>query len=292
MMAAAAPTALVIILSLAPAKVGGQAGQSPAPQAGAAGGRGGRGGAPPAPGPPFARTPDGKPDMQGYWTSSGFNAAVFEVQDHPVARPGIAAGRGAIVDPPDGRIPYQAWAAAKATDNFEHHMYNEPELHCFQSGTPKQMWVQFGFQIVQSPGHVIMLWEFMHANRIIPTDGRPHIPANIKLFQGDPVGHWEGNTLVVDTTSLNDKTWFDLAGNFHSDAMHVVERFMPVDANRITYEAVIEDPAVYTRPWKVAGGFARNTQPNYEQMEFACIEGNKDLQHYIEEAGGKSKKPQ
>ena len=244
-----------------------------------------------AKGAPYGRTPEGKPDMQGFWEAR-FNQAIFEVQDHPTAKRGIPPGKGAIVDPPDGKIPYQPWAAAKAQDLFEHHIFLEPEAHCYMSGVPHQAYTQFGFQIVQSRGYFVMLWEFAHTYRIIPTDGRPHIPADIKLFMGDPVGHWEGDTLVVDTTNENGRSWFDMAGNFTSDHIHVVERFTPVDSDNINFEATIDDPTMYTRPWKIAGNFGRNLEPNYEQMESACVEGNRDPDRYIEAEGGKAKKAQ
>ena len=271
----------------APGGRGGPEGRGGRGGRGGFGGRGGRAPLPPA--GPVRRMPDGKPDMQGYWNAANNGGAVFEVQKHPVARPGFAPGNGAIVDPPDGMIPYQPWAAAKAKDNIEHHLADEPELHCFESGLPNQMYRQFGFQILQPSGYVVMSWEFMHAYRIIPTDNRRHVlPASIKLFEGDSVGHWEGDTLVVDTTNFNERTWIDGAGNIHTDQFHVIERFTPVDERTINYEATMEDPKAYTKPWKIAFNFARNMQPNYEQMEFACIEGNTDVSHYIPEAGGKA----
>ena len=269
-------------------------GQAPAAGAGGRGGRGGRGGAgrgmnlpPPGPAP---HTADGHPDMSGYWNAGNNGGAVFEVQKHPRRSQSLPAGDGAIVDPPDGLIPYQPWAAEKAKDNFEHHLADEPELHCYESGLPNQMYRQFGFQILQPAGYVVMNWEFMHAVRIIPTDNRPHVlPPSKKLFQGDSVGRWDGDTLVVDTTNLNDRTWLDSAGNIHSDQMHVVERFTMENDRAIKYEATIEDPQAYTKPWKVSFPLNRNMQPNYEQMEFACIEGNSDLEHYQASAGGKGK---
>ena len=251
-------------------------------------GRGGRRALPPA--GPVRRMADGKPDMQGYWNAANNGGAVFEVQKHERRLASLPAGAGAIVDPPDGLIPYTPEYAAKAKDNFDNHLADEPELHCYESGLPNQMYRQFGFQILQPQGYVVMNWEFMHAYRIIPTDNRPHsLPASVKLFEGDSVGHWEGDTLVVDTTNLNDRTWLDSAGNAHSDQMHVVERFTPTDERTIKYEATIEDPKAYTRPWKVAFSFNRNMQPNYEIMEFACIEGNTDVSHYTPAEGGKAK---
>ncbi|HVH25722.1 MAG TPA: hypothetical protein VM818_03145 [Vicinamibacterales bacterium] len=228
------------------------------------------------------RTPDGKPDLSGYWLGSFF-----------VGLQNIETAKGVIVDPADGKIPYLPEMRAKATDIRTNRMADEPELHCFMSGVPHVMYVQFGFQIIQTPANVTMAWEFMNAFRIIPTDGRAHISPAIKLFQGDSVGRWEGDTLVIDTTNQNDRTWLDTAGNIHTDAIHVVERLTLADANTIRYEATIEDSKAYTQPWKVAETFKRIAEPNYEQYEFACIEGNRDLQHYTEQAGGKAQsKPQ
>ena len=224
------------------------------------------------------RTPDGKPDMSGYWLGSYF-----------VGLQNIETAKGVIVDPPDGKIPYLPDVAKRALDTRANRMADEPELHCFMSGVPHVMYVQFGFQIIQNPSLVTMAWEFMNAFRLIPLDGRAHIRAPIKLFQGDSIGRWEGDTLVIDTTNQNDRTWLDTAGNIHSDAIHVVERFTLADANTIRYEAMIEDPKSYSKPWKATETFKRIVMPDYEQYEFACIEGNRDLQHYTEQAGGTAK---
>src|ERR1700742_4880065 len=153
-------------------------------------------------------------------------------------------GGGAIrvIDPPDGKIPYKPEARAKQQDLLQNHMADEPELHCYPSGIPHSESNQFGVQIIQPPGYFVQLSEFMHTVRIIPTDGRPHIDSKIKLFEGDPVGHWEGDTLVVDTTNQNTKTWFDTSGNFKTEALHVTEKFIPQDANTIVYEATMTDP--------------------------------------------------
>jgi hypothetical protein len=276
----------VVLLSLA---AGISFAQPPAPPAGGPGGGGGGvfgGGPRHVAGGPVQKLADGHPDMQGFWNAANNGGAVFELQNHPGNRPGVPPGKGAIVDPADGFLPYQPWAAAKAKDTFEHNLATEPELHCYESGVPKQIYVQFGFQIFQPANYVVLTWEFMHAYRIIPTDGRPHLPENIKLFQGDSVGHWEGDTLVVDTTNLNDRTWYDTVGNFHSDAEHVVERFTPVDTNTIKYEATVDDAKVLTKPFKIAMELYKSGDPKYEQMEFGCVEGNQDVKHYTKDKGG------
>jgi hypothetical protein len=264
--------------------------QPPAPApAGPGGGGGGIFGSGPRhiAGGPVQHLADGHPDMQGFWNAANNGGAVFEVQNHPKGRPPFfGPGKGAIVDPEDGFIPYTSAAAAKALNTFEHNLADEPELHCYESGVPKQMYVQFGFQIFQPANYVVLTWEFMHAYRIIPTDGRAHIPANIKLFQGDSVAHWEGDTLVVDTTNLDDRTWYDTVGNFHSDAEHVVERFTPADTNTIKYEAVVDDSKVLTKPFKIAMELYKTNDPKYEQMEFGCVEGNQDVKHYTKDKGG------
>jgi hypothetical protein len=228
--------------------------------------------------PAAAQDRQARPDFSGYWLGSYF-----------VGLQNIETAKGVIVEPADGRIPYRPEFAAKAKDIRSNRMFDEPELHCFLSGVPHVMYVQFGFQIVQTPAQVVMAWDFMNAYRIIPTDGRKHIAAAVKLFQGDSVGRWDGDTLVVDTTNQNDRTWLDTAGNIHSDAIHVVERFTLAGPNTIRYEATIEDANAYTSPWKVTETFRRITTPDYEQLEFACIEGNRDIQHYPEQAGGKAK---
>ena len=237
-------------------------------------------------GGPVQHLADGHPDMQGFWAAGNNGGAVFELQNHPTPRSGVPPGKGAIVDPADGFLPYQLWAAAKAKETFEHDLASEPELHCYESGVPKQIYVQFGFQMFQPANYVVITWEFMHAYRIIPTDGRAHIPSGIKLFEGDSVGRWEGDKLVVDTTNLNDRTWYDTVGDFHSDAEHVLERFTPVDTNTIKYEAIVDDSKTLTKPFKIAMDLYKVNDPTYEQMEFACIEGNQDVTHYTKDKGG------
>jgi hypothetical protein len=237
---------------------------------------------------PFKRLANGKPNMQGYWQTRNFFTA-FDLEEHPVEEFGIPKGKGVIVDPPDGKIPYQPWALEKKKDILEHHLFDDPQAHCWLSGVPRQMYTPFGFQILQPPGAVVLLYEAFHSFRIIPLNGKRHPASEIRMFEGDSRGKWEGDTLVVDVTNQNDKTWFDMSGNFHSDQLHVVERYTPVDLNTIRYEATLDDPKVYTRPWKIQFDLGRNPDPHYEQMEYACVEGVQDLQHYTESEGAKKR---
>jgi hypothetical protein len=288
------------------------AGQDGPPAGGPPGGRGaakggggrggGKGGAPQPPAGPMARTPDNHPDMSGFWNlpeppATGIEPAPARGGGAPGGRAGGGGGgRGnIIIDPPDGRIPYKPEARAKAEDIVKNHLADEPELHCYESGVPHSESNRFGAQILQTPNYWIQLTEFMHTVRIIPLDGRPHIDAKYHLFQGDPVGHWEGDTMVVDTTNQNEKTWFDLYGNFKTNNLHITEKFTPINANTIQYEATMHDPAIYTADWTTRWNITRlNTPPNsdghpYELMEFGCIEGNQDIQHYTDDQGGKAK---
>ena len=237
---------------------------------------------------PFQRLKSGEPDMQGYWATRVFFSA-FDLETHDKATFEVPAGRGVVVEPADGKIPYQAWAAAKKKDMIENHPYDDPQAHCMLSGVPRQIYTPFGFQILQPKGFVMLAFEAFHAFRIIPLDGGPHLPAAFKLFLGDPRGKWEKDSLVVDVTNLDGRTWFDMGANFHSDELHVVERFTPQTIDTIRYEATLEDPKVFTKPWKIAFDLGRNKEEGYEQMEYACVEGERDLQHYTETEGAKKR---
>jgi hypothetical protein len=143
---------------------------------------------------------------------------------------------------------------------------------------PRHVIAPAAHQIIQTSGYVVHLLEYSHAYRIIPTAAGPHVPGPVKLWQGDSRGRWEGNTLVVDVTNSNGLTWFDNAGNFFSDAVHIVERFTLIDADTIHYEARIEDPKVYTRPWTMVSALTRNKEPGFELFEQACHEGNRAVE--------------
>ena len=231
-----------------------------------------------------ARLPDGQPDVQGegFWSADIGTDEADDIEKGSDALHAKMAGRPVlpsdmIVDPPDHTIPYTSAAQAIKNRRFANHhnptlQLRDPIFRCLLAGVPRFEFLQ-PFRIIQNPGYVLFLYQYEHAFRVITLDGRPHLEENIKLWRGDSRGRWEGNTLVVDVTNNNALTWIDQAGAYHSDALHVVERFTFVDANTINYEATLEDPKAYTRPWKIAFTHKRTAEQGFELLEDACIEG-------------------
>ena len=190
-------------------------------------------------------------------------------------------------------IVYQPWAAAKRDYIRQHENKQrrllDPRVRCFTMGLPRINNPQpyFSNQFRQSPGKVTMFYEANHDYRMIPLDGRPHIGPTFRFWMGDSRGHWEGTTLVVDVTNFNDKTWlaaFPGSGTFHSDALHVVERYTPLDPDQIYYEAWVDDPNVLAKPFRVGLTMTRAWQAGYEQLEYACHEGNKAVDNILDGA--------
>jgi hypothetical protein len=213
------------------------------------------------------RTTFGQPDLQGIWQVLNTSAA-FDVEPH-TASWGVPAGLGVIVDPPGGMIPYQPSALAKRKENFQNRDAADPLAKCYKPGVPRLTYLPFPLQIVQSPQQVTIFYEYVHNYRNINLSRKTHLDG-LDFWNGDSIGRWEGNTLVVDVTNFNDQTWFDAAGNFHSEALHVVERYTRTDANTLTYEATIEDPKVFTRPWKISVSLHRRREPNVRLLEYEC----------------------
>lgn len=197
------------------------------------------------------RTRDGKPDLQGIWESR--NAASFDVTE-------IAEGH---------EIPYLPEALLKEQTGPR----VDPIIHCMMPGVPRITYMPFPIQILQKPGVVVFMYEYLHNQRIIPTSGRAHLDG-IDFAMGDSVGHWDGDTLVVDVTDFNDKTWLDSARHTHSDMLHVVERYSRSGPNTIRYEATIEDPKTYSRPWKIMMPLHLNNERGFELREQECTEGD------------------
>jgi hypothetical protein len=212
------------------------------------------------------RTPDGKPDLNGVWQA--LNSASWDIQDHS-GQLGLPPGLGVVVG---NDIPYQPAAADKKRDNFAHRATADPtEASCFLPGVPRATYMPFPFELVQTPKQIAIRYEYAHGLRSIPMDGSSHPDGIPDTWMGDSRGHWEGDTLVVDVNSFNGETWFDHAGNFHSDALHVVERYTPFDADHIQYEAAIEDPKVFTRPWKISMPLYRLIDQNARVLEYECV---------------------
>ena len=222
------------------------------------------------------RTLDGRPDLGGMWRLPFGDAegAYEDLEEHPGGLDDLG-GPTAIVDPPDGKIPMQAWAVARREENpvtYIHH-----NAACFLSGVPNTMYHGEEHQFLQTNELLVVLSGNAHGYRIIPLDGRPPVGENIRLWDGASGGRWEGNTLVIETTNLNGKSWLDQGGTFYTEDMRVVERLTLIEPDTIHYEATIDDPNVYTRPFTVAFPYRRNAVAGYEIPESACYENNEAL---------------
>jgi hypothetical protein len=236
--------------------------------------RGQRRGGPATPPPPIKRMPDGKPDLTG-WYQANAGGANYGLENKP-ANGLIPGSLGVVVDPPDGKLPYQPWARAERNEReLPHRGYDDPTAHCFVAGVPRSIYTPSPVQIIQPPGYVILLFERMNW-RQIPLDGRAHLPDEMRLWNGDSIGRWEGDTLVVDVRNLNGKTWLNEVGDVLSHDAKVIERFTPVNGNQIVYEATVTDTIAYTRPWTIRMNLDRQDD---ELLEVACHEDNGDLQH-------------
>jgi hypothetical protein len=210
------------------------------------------------------RTAEGTPDLSGIWQVL---APVDRDLLPHVARKDSPAHLGSVVG---DEIPYQPWALAKRKENFAKRETDDPSNRCVMPGIPRITYTPLPFQIFQTPKQITVLYEYAHSVRDIYTNGTPHPPGHIDWYLGDSRGHWEGDTLVVDVNDFNDETWLDHAGDFHSDELHVVERYTPIDNDHIAYEATIEDPKVFTKPWTIKTTLYRRIEPNIQLLEYEC----------------------
>jgi hypothetical protein len=225
------------------------------------------------------RTADGKPDLNGIWQVN--NSANWDIQGHAAAM-GPAPMLGAVFAKPPGlgvvegdEIPYLPAAAAKRKENQANWVKLDPEAKCYLPGVPRATYLPHPFQIVQSQNVIMITYEYAGAVRVINMGAPTKAPA--ESWMGWSNGRWEGETLVVDVTSLMEDTWFDRAGNYHSDALHVVERYTPRSADTLNYEATIEDPKVFSRPWKISMPLYRRVEANVRLLEFRCVEFAEEL---------------
>jgi hypothetical protein len=233
-----------------------------------------------------ARAPDGHPNLNGVWqalVSANWNIEAHHADAGPqptiMGAWGAAPGGQGIVE--GGEIPYRPEAREARQRNFENRMVvkvtndpsrfdtGDPELQCYRPGVPRANYMPFPFQIFQDQNEILIVYEYKGAMRTIYMD--PHRDAPGESWMGWSNGRWEGDTLVVDVTGFNSHTWLDRAGNFASDALHVVERFTPEGPNHLMYEATIEDATVFTRPWTISFPIYRRLEANVQLMEFNCV---------------------
>ena len=210
------------------------------------------------------RTIYGDPDLEGIWQT--MNTAVWNIQDH-AAELGIPAGQGVVVG---NDIPYRADALAQREENYRDRATADPEASCKMVGVPRTMYMPYPFQIFQTPGQVTILSEYVHSVRKVYIDSaHPENPVQ-QLWMGDSRGHWEGETLVIDTNNFTDQTWFDRSGNYHSDALHVVERLTRTSPDHLLYEVTIDDPEVFTEPWEMRMPLYRRVEDDARLLEYEC----------------------
>ena len=220
-----------------------------------------------------AQAADAHAAFEGFWQPRA-NGAAYSVLPH---KGGFFLGAGSDVGIVEGgELPYQPWAAERVK-YLTAHMELDPTGHCHYEGIPHAMY--FGFQIFVTPQYVAMIHENMHARRLVYTDGSKHPPRSEYLaWMGDSRGRWDGETLVIDTDNNNDKAVFDMAGHFHSDALHIVERFSMKDKDTLHWEGTFDDPKVFTRPFKMAFDLKRGPA-DYEMLESGCFDGERDAVH-------------
>ena len=241
------------------------------------------------------RASDGHPDLNGIWQV--LNTANYDLEAH-VAKPAMALrpgpfgplpapqvlALGAIGAVPGslgfvegGEIPYKPEMLAKKKENQDKWLERDPEIKCYLPGIPRATYMPFPFQIFQSSKAIFFAYEYAGAVRNIYL--KDPGPAPVDSWMGQAVGRWEGDALVIDSTGFIDQSWFDRAGNFHSDKLHVVERFTRTAPDHLTYEATIEDPLVFTRPWKISMPLYRRVERNAQLMEFKCVEFVEELMY-------------
>ncbi len=224
------------------------------------------------------RTPDGKPNLNGIWQA--MNTADWDLQAHAAqqGRPDLGA-LGAI--PPGlsvvegNEIPYLPAAAAQKKANFAKRMTDDPAVKCYMPGVPRATYMPFPFQIIQTTGAILISYQFATAARVI--EMRRLEPAPVDTWMGQSSGRWEGDTLVVDATGFNGNAWLDRSGNYASDSLHVVERYTLTTPDVIMYEATIEDPTVFAKPWKISMPLYKHLEKNAQLLEFKCVEFAEEL---------------
>ena len=231
---------------------------------------------------------DGHPSLNGIWQAAG--TAHWNIEAHPAAAIEDFWQLGAIAPVPAGQsivdggtIPYLPEALAKRDENRAGWPKSDPEASCYMPGVPRANYMPFPFQIVHGQRDILFVYEFASANRIVYMSDHQEPP--VDSWMGWSNGHWEGDTLVIEVTGNNDRTWFDRAGNHHGAAMKVTERWSLIDENHLEYEATIEDPETFSRAWTLRVPLYRRIDPNMQLLEFKCVEFSEELLY------GELKKP-
>jgi hypothetical protein len=255
---------------LATLAAGAAFGQAPAPA---------RAAVPAAAGYRAPRAYDGHADISGIWFT--MSSANWDLQDHSPQQ-GPMWELGAIGAEPAGQsvveggtIPYLPAALAKKKQNWDARRTTDPEAKCYMPGIPRANYMPYPFQIIQSPSGILFVYEFASSNRLVNM-GKP-IEAGSDTWMGTNNGKWEGDTLVIDVTGLNGLAWLDRAGDFSSDEIHVVERFTRTDATHMNYQATIEDPKTFSKPWKINLTLYKRVEKNAQLLEFKCVEFAEEL---------------
>lgn len=217
----------------------------------------------------------GQPNLNGVWQAMG--TADWNLEAHSAQKiegfyklgslAAIPAGQSVIEG--DGKIPYLPEALAKRDENRKNWPVNDPEVKCYLPGIPRATYLPYPFQIIQGGGNILFAYEYNSTNRIVFMSNHQEPP--VDTWMGWSNGHWDGDTLVIETTGFNDSTWFDRAGNYHSSALKVTERFKLDGENTIRYTATIEDPNVFSRPWTISMPLYRRLESNAEILEFKCV---------------------
>jgi hypothetical protein len=227
------------------------------------------------------RGPDGHPDLNGIWQA--LSGADWDLEGH-AAQASLIVEAGTLLAEPGGMsvvdggtIPYKPEAMAKKKQNYDNRLTLDPVVKCYLPGVPRATYMPFPFQIFQSDKYLAIAYEFDSAFRNIYL--KDPGPAPVDTWMGQSYGRWEGDTLVVDVTGLDERTWFDRAGDYHSDSLHVVERYTPIAPNILNYEATIDDPKTFTRQWKISLPLYKHVEKNAQLIEFKCVEFVEELMY-------------
>ena len=223
---------------------------------------------------------DGNPDLNGVWQAIG--TAHWDLEDHEAsaglpemgAIGSVPPGQGVVVG---GEIPYQDWALERRQENWASRPAGDPETKCYLPGVPRATYLPYPFQILQGTDRIMIVYGFAEANRTIHMDVENPESPPLDTWMGRSYGNWDGNTLVVDAQGFTGEAWFDRAGNFASNALRVTERYTPINTNAMLYEATIEDPNVFTRPWQIRMPLYRRLESNARVVEYKCVEFSEEI---------------